>query len=225
MISSIPVESESQISLIPEWKPATWDDYLSVRDAPTIERVKLFFYNNQLLAEMGGEGINHSKFADLLIMLFFVWFQQHPDQIFSSFSRCQIEKPNTKAGAPDLVLYIGDDYPRWGEGERRYINLEYHRVPNLVGEVADTTLATDLDEKKHLYAELGIPEYWVIDVKGKRVIAFSLQENGTYQEIDISVALSNLPIKLVEQTISKLEQESNVRAANWFADQITIYKL
>ncbi|PSF34261.1 Uma2 family endonuclease [Aphanothece hegewaldii CCALA 016] len=220
MISSISVESESQISLIPEWKPATWDDYLAYRDDPTIERVKLFFYHNQLLAEMGGEGINHSKFADLLIMMLFVWFTQHPEQVFCSFSRCQIEKPKTKAGAPDLVLYIGDNYPRWEEGEKRYINLEYHRIPNLVGEVADTTLATDLDEKKHLYAELGIPEYWVIDVRGKRVIAFILQDNNTYKEIETSVALSNLPIKLVEQTIKKLEQESNVNAANWFAQQI-----
>lgn len=220
MISSIPVESKSQISLIPEWKPATWDDYLAYRDDSTIERVKLFFYNNQLLVEMGGEGINHSKFSDLLILMIGIWSLQHLEQVFCTFSRCQIEKPNTKAGAPDLVLYIGDDYPRWGEGERRYINLEYHRVPNLVGEVADTTLATDLDEKKHLYAELGIPEYWVIDVKGKRVIAFRLPENGIYQEIDISVALSNLPIKLVEQTICKLEQESNVNTANWFAQQI-----
>lgn len=221
MISSISVESKLQTSANPEWKPATWDDYLAYRDDLTIERVKLFFYNNKLFAEMGGEGINHSKFSDLLTMMLYVWFIQHPEQVFCSFSHCQIEKPKSKAGAPDLVLYIGDDYPRWGEGERRYINLEYHRVPNLVGEVADTTIASDLDEKKHLYAELGIPEYWVIDVRGKRVIAFLLQENKTYKEIQVSLALSGLPINLVEQTIEKLEQESNVNAANWFAQQIT----
>lgn len=220
MISSLSVESESQKSLIPEWKPTTWDDYLAYRDAPTIERVKLFFYNNQLFAEMGGEGINHSKFADLLILMIGFWSLQYPEQVFCTFSRCQIEKPKTKAGAPDLVLYIGDDYPRWEEGEKRYINLEYHHIPNLVGEVSDTTLATDLDEKKHLYAELGIPEYWVIDVRGKRVIAFILQDNDTYKEIDNSVALSGLPIRIIEQTIQKLEQESNVNAANWFAQQI-----
>lgn len=221
MILSISVELESQTPTNSEWKLATWDDYLVYRDDPTRERVKLFFYNNKLFAEMGGEGINHSKFADLLILMIAFWSLQHPEQVFCSFSRCQIEKPRSKAGAPDLVLYIGNDYPRWGEGERRYINLEHHRVPNLVGEVADTTLASDLDEKKHLYAELGIPEYWVIDVRGKRVIAFLLQENKTYKEIQVSVALCELPIKLVEQTIERLEQESNGTAANWFAQQIT----
>lgn len=218
MTFSIPIES--LLPNCPEWKSATWDDYLGYRDDPTIERVKLFFYNNKLFAEMGGEGINHSKFSDLLILMIAFWSLKYPDQVFCSFSRCQIEKPKSKAGAPDLVLYIGDDYPRWDEGERRYINLEYHRVPNLVGEVSDTTLATDLDEKKHLYAELGITEYWVIDVRGKRIIAFILQENNTYKEIEQSIALTGLPIKVVEQTIKRLEQESNVNAANWFAQQI-----
>jgi Uma2 family endonuclease len=69
------------------------------------------------------------------------------------------EKPNTKAGTPDLVLYWGEDYPRWQPGESRRIDLNQWRVPNLVGEISDTTLATDLDEKKQLYADLEIPEY------------------------------------------------------------------
>ncbi|MBP0031090.1 MAG: Uma2 family endonuclease [Roseofilum sp. Guam] len=37
---------------------------------------------------------------------------------------------------------------------------------DLVGEISDTTLSSDLDQKKHLYASFCIPEYWVIDVKG-----------------------------------------------------------
>jgi Uma2 family endonuclease len=180
MTVSRSILAESSIDSPPIWHPATWEDYLAYRDDPSIERIKLFFYNNHLFAEMGGEGINHSKFADLLILIVGFWSLQYPEQMFCTFSRCQIEKPKIQAGAPDLVLYIGEDYPRWGEGERRYINLEYHRVPNLVGEVGDTTLATDLDEKKHLYAELGIPEYWVIDVRGRRILAFLLQEDGTY---------------------------------------------
>ena len=33
-------------------------------------------------------------------------------------------------------------------------------------EVADSTLATDLTLKQALYARAGIPEYWVVDVRG-----------------------------------------------------------
>jgi Uma2 family endonuclease len=58
------------------------------------------------------------------------------------------------AAAPDLVLYLGEDYPRREPGTSRRLDLERWRVPNLVGEISDTTLASDLDEKKALYAAL-----------------------------------------------------------------------
>ncbi|HSF74931.1 MAG TPA: Uma2 family endonuclease, partial [Microcoleus sp.] len=84
---------------------------------------------------------------------------------------------------------------------------------------SDTTLASDLDEKKRLYAALGIPEYWVVDIKGERVLAFRLQENGKYQECEISGALEGLPIALLSDTL-KLLGEGNGTAAMWFAQQI-----
>jgi hypothetical protein len=87
-----------------------------------------------------------------------------------------IEKPDTHACVPDLVLYKGENIPRWQPGEPRRIILNRHRLPDLVGEIADTTLSLDLDEQKQLYANLGIAEYWVIDVKGMRLFAFGLTE-------------------------------------------------
>ncbi|MBO1345982.1 MAG: hypothetical protein EBE86_000605 [Hormoscilla sp. GUM202] len=44
-----------------EWQPATWEDYVTYRDADIAERVRLFFYRGQLLIDMGSEGINHSS--------------------------------------------------------------------------------------------------------------------------------------------------------------------
>jgi Putative restriction endonuclease len=85
-------------------------------------------------------------------MLLFAWFSQPPGETFASLGRCLIEKPNMQAAAPDLVLYLGDDYPKWQAGEKRRIELDNVRVPNLVGEISDTTLASDLDEKKRGYA-------------------------------------------------------------------------
>lgn len=83
-----------------------------------------------------------------------------PEQLFTSLGRCLLEKPTKKAGAPDLLLYIGKDYPRWQPGEPRRIDLNQWRVPNLVGEISDTTLATDLDEKKHLYMSIAATYYY-----------------------------------------------------------------
>ena len=83
-----------------------------------------------------------------------------------------------------------------------------------------TYLASDLDEKKQLYADLQIPEYWVIDVLGKRVFAFRLQANGKYAECGESVALEGLQIPLLEQIITRLNEGTNVSAASWFYEAI-----
>lgn len=40
----------------------------------------------------------------------------------------------------------------------------------LVVEVSDTSLRYDCGEKMELYAQHGIPEYWVLDLKGRRLI-------------------------------------------------------
>ena len=220
MTASIPTVIRSVPNLLRQWQPATWEDYLALRDDPSPERTRLFFDRGWLWVDMGEEGINHASVSDLFTMLFVLWAIQKPEQTYSSLGRCLIEKPTTQACAPDLVLYVGEDYPRWQEGEPRRIDLTQWRVPNLVGEISDTTLATDLDEQKKLYASLKIPEYWVVDVRGQRVFAFQLQEDGRYQECTHSIALAGLPISPLTQTLERLSEGSNTSAAAWFAQHL-----
>lgn len=219
-MTSTTVTSPNLSDNLPQWKPATWEDYLAYCEDPSLDEVRLFFNQGYLLVDMGNEGINHARFSRLFAMLFLSWFARKPEQIAEDLGGCVIEKPKTQGASPDLVLYIGEGVPQWQEGEPRKINLHNWRVPDLVGEVADTTLATDLDEKKRLYADLQIPEYWVIDIRGERVLAFRLQEDEKYQQVEYSVALEGLPIALLEQTLAQLNQGTNVSAALWFAQQI-----
>ena len=211
----------SQKTTIPQWQLATWDDYLSHCDDLKKQRVRLFFDGNYLwidegLDGMGAEGINHAKVSDLITALLFIWFSRFPEPTAESMGRCLLEKPKTQAAAPDIVLYIGEGVPQWREGEHRRIDLSQWRVPNLVGEIADTTLATDLDEKKKIYTDLAIPEYWVIDIQGERVFAFQLDSDGKYQQCTESTALSGLPIDLIEQALQQLKQGTNISVAHWF---------
>ena len=211
------------ISVLRQWRPATWADYVALRDASAqdlnLERMRLFFDQGWVWVDMGGEGINHSSISDLFTMLFAFWALQKPEEIYSTFGRCLLEKPETRACVPDLVLYVGADYPQWRSGQPRRIDLSQWRSPNLVGEIADTTLASDLDEKKHLYAALGIAEYWVINVQGRQAFAFQLVE-GKYEICTHSRVLTGLPIALLERTIDRLTEETNISAASWFAQQI-----
>ncbi|MBD2771921.1 Uma2 family endonuclease [Iningainema tapete] len=207
------------IANLRQWQTATWQDYVALRDDPKLERIRLFFDEGWLWVDMGAEGINHASISDLFTMLFFIWSTQRPEQVFSSLGRCLLEKSPLKAGAPDLVLYLGEDYPRWQPGEPRRIDLHQWLAPNLVGEISDTTLTTDLDEKKKIYASLGISEYWVIDVRGQRVFAFQLQD-GKYTECTESVVLQGLPISLLNQALERMNKEANTRVAAWLAQQI-----
>lgn len=220
MTASLPKTDRLSLPLR-QWHSATWADYLALRDADIPERMQLYFNQGKLWVNMGGEGINHASVSDLFTSLLFLWAIQKPEEIYSSFGRCLLEKAETQACAPDLVLYLGADYPQWQAGEPRRIDLNQWRLPDLVGEISDTTLATDLDEQKHLYEALGIPEYWVVDIRGRRVFAFQLQENGKYQVCTHSQALAGLPIVLLEQALLRLNEATNTNVAAWFAQQIT----
>jgi Uma2 family endonuclease len=115
-----------------------------------------------------------------------------------------------------LLLYVGPEAPYWTKGEPRRIDLDRWRVPDLVGEVADTTLATDLDEMKQLYARLKIPEYWVINIRGRQVLMFRLQSDGQYQQCPQSSLLSGLTVDQLEEALERSVNGTNVSAAAWF---------
>ncbi|APB32928.1 Uncharacterized protein conserved in cyanobacteria [Gloeomargarita lithophora Alchichica-D10] len=211
---------KQQTAQYSQWYPATWQDYEKLRDVESFERAQLFFHDHQLLVEnMGWEGINHAKVRELFSMIFYLWFSQFSEQTATLMGGCLLEKKDKQAAAPDLIVYVGEDAPIYQEGERRYIDLNQCRVPDLVGEVSDTTLAIDMREKADIYAKLGIPEYWVIDIKGKRVFAFYRSETGIYLQIETSQILAGLPINLLNQTLEKVSI-SNVEAAAWFSQQL-----
>ncbi len=206
-----------------QWQQATWQDYEALRDEENSDRCKLFFDNQRLWVERGAEGINHAQFSALIPMLFAFWAAKFPNVKLSTFGGCQLEKKGRRAIAPDIVVYLGEDSPTWKTGQSRFIDLDNWRSPDLVGEISDTTLAIDLDEKKRLYADLGIAEYWVIDVRAYRLFAFQLDETGVYQQCEVSHVLPNLAIALLEQTVELLATKTNTEAAMWFSQQIAAH--
>ncbi|MGB3300801.1 MAG: Uma2 family endonuclease [Phormidesmis sp.] len=219
---TISLKKSKDDALIIQRQNATWQDYVAVRDDAAIDWQKISYSSDSgwLWADMGKEGPNHASFSDLMTMIFGLCALLHPEVPIQSYGRCLIEKPNTQACAPDLVLYKGGNIPRWQLGEPRRISTTRHRLPDFVGEVGDTTLSLDLDEQKQLYASLGILEYWVIDVKCSRIFAFGLSELGVYEPIETSQTLAGLPIALVEQALERLATETNTAAASWLMQQL-----
>ena len=53
----------------------------------------------------------------------------------------------------------------------------------LIIEVADSSLKLDRQEKAELYARVGVPEYWVVDVEGRIIERHSEPTGGTYARV------------------------------------------
>jgi len=203
------------------WQTATWEDYKRLRDDPSIERVQLFYYNHQLLVEnMGWEGILHSEVRELLGLILGLWLMQHPEIKSKILGSCLMEKAGKQAAAPDISIYLGENIPKYQAGESRRIDLDRQRSPDLVIEVADTTLDSDLDQKKHLYAELGIPEYCVIDAQGGQVFIFILS-NQEYYRSEVSKLISGFTAQLLSEAVNQMRVGSNISAASWFNQQFS----
>lgn len=75
---------------------------------------------------------------------------------------------------PDIVLA---QLPETRYDERH----PYPKDIYLLIEISYSTLEYDLAQKKQAYAEAGIFEYWIIDLKHRQLIVFRDPENGDYQ--------------------------------------------
>ncbi|MDO6416652.1 Uma2 family endonuclease [Sphingomonas sp. BIUV-7] len=74
----------------------------------------------------------------------------------------------------------------------------------LVVEVSDTTLDRDLGRKSDLYAAAGIPEYWVLDLKERRMLMHEHPDaDGYHGQLDVLLGET-----LFSATIEGLEIDS-----------------
>jgi len=78
---------------------------------------------------------------------------------------------------PDLAVLVElkDDYRRrHPRGDELLLAIE----------VADTTARYDATLKRDLYARAGVPEYWVLDIGGRRLIVHRSPSQGKFGQVD-----------------------------------------
>ncbi len=216
MTASLPQDSSFQ----PTWQPATWSTYLSIRDLPELDP-KLFFHRGYLLIDRVPQSLNHTRINDLFPSLFFQWFTRQ-GQSFNAYRRCRLEKPDHQAACPDQVLYIDQPTVAWQRQTQPSLDLTQHRVPNLIVEVLDEVLISDLGKKK-LYGALGLQEYWVIDLSSLRATVQRLGPDDRYIPTEISTALPGLPAAVLEEAVIHILEEGSGGANRWLQEQISKY--
>ena len=75
-------------------------------------------------------------------------------------------------------------------------------------------LADDIGEKRLLYEELKVAEYWVVDVQKSEIIAFAIISDNGSRRIVRSEVLPGLTIALLEEALrrSRIQDQSQVGA-------------
>lgn len=194
------------------WIDATWDDYLKAIAEPTLTKGKSYYYQNRLRLEMSPLGHDHAgdnTTIAVAINLFCI-IRSIP---LKGLINCSYRKPGLQEAQPDLSYYIGKkaNVVPWNT---TIVDLNKYPPPALVIEIANTSLLDDRGEKRLLYEELKIEEYWIVDVKKIQILAFAMQEAGS-RRISQSQVLPGLAIPLLEEALQQTRNTDQSQVGAW----------
>ena len=121
-------------------------------------------------------------------------------------------KPGCQEAQPDASYYVNEKALLVPQGNT-IVDLETYPAPDLAIEIAATSLNDDLGFKRLLYEELGVREYWVVDVENAQILAFQILNLGS-QRITTSKVLPGLEIATIEAALAsrKTQDDSQIMA-------------
>ena len=126
------------------------------------ERIELV---NGLLVPMNPPKPPHSNAVDMLtLILIRALGDQARIRVQNPFAAGDISEPQ-----PDVLVAPLADY-----------RVDHPAESHLVIEVAESSLRYDRGIKLRLYAEQGVPEYWIVDVVARRIEVYREPQDGTF---------------------------------------------
>ncbi|MDE5120631.1 MAG: Uma2 family endonuclease, partial [Trichodesmium sp. St19_bin1] len=126
---------------------------------------------------------------------------------------CTYRKTGFREAQPDVSCYIGENANVIPRGTS-IINLDIYPPPNLVIEVANTSISDDKGEKRLLYEAMNVSEYWIVDVQNLEIIAFAVRDGGS-RKIDRSQVFSGLAISFLEEALQRSCQTNQGQVYPW----------
>jgi Uma2 family endonuclease len=209
----------SQLQTKPQtdcWVTATWDEYIQVIEDPAYEKAKGYYHSGQMRIEMLPVGSDHST-DHLLIASAINLFAILRGLSLTGRDNCSYRKTGAQECQPDLSYHFGDKAQAIPRGTS-IIDLDRYPVPDLVIEVAATSLLDDQGAKRLLYEELGASEYWIIDVKDAQILAFSVADRGSKRIREYQV-LPKLKLSILEEALQMSHRMAQSEVGNWLFKQ------
>jgi Uma2 family endonuclease len=85
-------------------------------------------------------------------------------------------------------------------------------------EVSKITLLDDRGNKRTLYEELGVSEYWVVDVEKAQILAFQMIDRGS-KRVDESQVLPGLELSVLETALRQSRETDQSQVGAWLLTQ------
>ncbi|MEB3309180.1 MAG: Uma2 family endonuclease [Snowella sp.] len=198
------------------WIKATWEEYLTILNNPIYEQTKGYYHQGYMRIEMTPLGNPHSR-DHFNIIGAITLFAGLKNINLDGHDNCSYRKAGYQEVQPDVSFYIGDraELIPWNTS---IIDLDEYPVPDLVVEVAASSLADDKGEKRLIYETLGVQEYWIIDVENVQIFAFSIENQGSYR-IKTSQVLPELEITTLEEALRRSRQMNYGKVSAWLLSQ------
>ena len=208
------VVSSSQRILTDTWVQATWDEFVETAyKNPAYADGRAYFDTDRMRIEMASLGAAHGRQNGVVwdVITLFVALKSID---ITKYINASFQKTGEKEFQPDAAFYIGEGAKYLPPQNNSPVNVDLFGPPTLVVEVGASSVQDDLGWKRLLYERVGIPEYWVVDVKTQEVFAFSMEE-GRSGRIQNSAVLPGLGIGLVEEALRRSQSENDGAIAQW----------
>ncbi|QYO61979.1 Uma2 family endonuclease [Leptolyngbya sp. 7M] len=158
------------------WVKATWEDYLQQIEQPGYEKAKGYYLDGWMRIEMLPVGSDHA--GDHTLVIFTVGlFTTLKGIAARGLDNCTYRKTGKQECQPDVSYYLGKN-ARVIPSSTTVIDLDQYPPPDLVIEVAKSSIVDDRTAKRELYESLGVAEYWVLDVERVQILAYEMIRRG-----------------------------------------------
>lgn len=209
------VSTAPQPIVTDEWVPASWVEYMARLESVVPQEARCYLDADWMRVEISPLGALHGR-ENSIVSTLVVLYATLKGLRMVDLTNTTFRKTGLQEAQPDIAFYVGQGFdlpPR----DNRPMDVLTHGAPQLVIEIASTTLNDDLGKKRLLYERLGAVEYWVVDVQAAQVIAFEIADRRSGQ-ITESQVLPGLAMATLEMALERSQQQEDATITRWLLE-------